>query len=47
MTVVTGDGRQQAFLPHGADPATADAASGPINFALFPDEHARALLDVT
>ncbi|WP_318198424.1 hypothetical protein [Streptomyces sp. MCL20-2] len=33
VTVVTGEGRQQTFLPHGADPATADAASGPVLFA--------------
>ncbi|WP_255311765.1 hypothetical protein, partial [Streptomyces sp. PTY087I2] len=33
VTVVTGEGRQQMFLPHGADPATADAATGPILFA--------------
>ncbi|WP_435811452.1 hypothetical protein [Streptomyces rubiginosohelvolus] len=33
VTVVTGEGRQQTFLPHGADPATADAATGPVLFA--------------
>ncbi|MFI2315389.1 hypothetical protein AMK17_31090 [Streptomyces sp. CB00072] len=33
VTVVTGEGRRQMFLPHGADPATADAASGPVLFA--------------
>ncbi|MGW8488081.1 hypothetical protein [Streptomyces sp. NPDC055886] len=33
VTVVTGEGRQQTFLPHGADPATADAATGPMLFA--------------
>ncbi|MFH9478656.1 hypothetical protein ACH4L7_33190 [Streptomyces anulatus] len=33
VTVVTGEGRQQTFLPHGADPGTADAASGPVLFA--------------
>ncbi len=33
VTVVTGEGRQHTFLPHGADPATADAASGPMLFA--------------
>ncbi|WP_354598858.1 hypothetical protein R1Y80_03095 [Streptomyces sp. JL1001] len=33
VTVVTGEGRQQTFLPRGADPATADAASGPMLFA--------------
>ncbi|MER7550326.1 hypothetical protein ABTX86_10120 [Streptomyces anulatus] len=33
VTVVTGEVRQQTFLPHGADPATADAASGPVLFA--------------
>ncbi|MEV7653105.1 hypothetical protein AB0O39_02925 [Streptomyces anulatus] len=33
VTVVTGEGRRQMFLPHGADPATADAVSGPVLFA--------------
>ncbi|MDX3372959.1 hypothetical protein PV390_00955 [Streptomyces sp. ME02-6991-2A] len=33
VTVVTGEGRPQMFLPHGADPATADPASGPVLFA--------------
>ncbi|MGW5924855.1 WXG100-like domain-containing protein [Streptomyces anulatus] len=33
VTVVTGEGRRQMFLPRGADPATADAASGPVLFA--------------
>ncbi|WP_069738630.1 hypothetical protein [Streptomyces sp. EN27] len=33
VTVVTGEGRQQTFLPYGADPATSDAASGPVLFA--------------
>ncbi len=33
VTVVTGEGRPQTFLPHGADPATADPASGPVLFA--------------
>ncbi|MEV4879658.1 hypothetical protein AB0K72_26725 [Streptomyces cyaneofuscatus] len=33
VTVVTGEGRQQMFLPHGADPATADPASGPVLLA--------------
>ncbi|WP_245170729.1 hypothetical protein [Streptomyces anulatus] len=33
LTVVTGEGRQQLFLPHGADPAAVDAATDPVLFA--------------
>ncbi|WP_143663894.1 lonely Cys domain-containing protein, partial [Streptomyces sp. rh34] len=30
LTVVTGEGRQQLFVPHGADPAAVDAATDPV-----------------
>ncbi|MFJ1801445.1 hypothetical protein [Streptomyces sp. NPDC088180] len=33
VTVVTGEGRRQMYLPHGADPVTADPAPGPVLFA--------------
>ncbi|MFE7449028.1 hypothetical protein [Streptomyces griseus] len=33
LTVVTGEGRQQVFLPHGADPAAVDAATDPVLLA--------------
>ncbi|MFD4763288.1 lonely Cys domain-containing protein [Streptomyces sp. NPDC058439] len=33
LTVVTGEGRDQLFLPHGTDPATVDPAADPVLFA--------------
>ncbi|NKQ27266.1 hypothetical protein HF200_23315, partial [Streptomyces galbus] len=33
LTVVTGEGRSQLFLPHGADPATVRPATDPVLFA--------------
>ncbi|MGW7265042.1 WXG100-like domain-containing protein [Streptomyces sp. NPDC054842] len=33
LTVVTGEGRDQLFLPHGADPASVDPAADPVLFA--------------
>ncbi|MEU3053734.1 hypothetical protein, partial [Streptomyces griseus] len=33
LTVVTGEGRPQLFLPHGADPAAVDAATDPVLLA--------------
>ncbi|WUH44065.1 hypothetical protein OHO27_03950 [Streptomyces sp. NBC_00443] len=33
LTVVTGEGRDQLFLPHGADPAAVDPATDPVLFA--------------
>ncbi|MFF0023627.1 hypothetical protein ACFYQQ_24125 [Streptomyces sp. NPDC005496] len=33
LTVVTGEGRDQLFLPHGADPAAVDPAADPVLFA--------------
>ncbi|MYW28475.1 hypothetical protein GT040_04085, partial [Streptomyces sp. SID2119] len=33
VTVITGEGRQQVFVPRGADPAVADTSSGPVLFA--------------
>ncbi|MFG2652069.1 hypothetical protein [Streptomyces sp. NPDC048436] len=33
LTVVTGEGREQLFLPHGTDPATVDPAADPVLFA--------------
>ncbi|MFZ3573432.1 hypothetical protein ACOKM5_41530 [Streptomyces sp. BH097] len=35
LTVVTGEGRSQVFLPHGADPATVDPVDDPV---LFTDD---------
>ncbi|MGC0361510.1 hypothetical protein RKD25_008885 [Streptomyces sp. SAI-124] len=32
VTVVTGEGREQLFLPHGTDPATVDPAADPVLF---------------
>ncbi|MFD5571704.1 WXG100-like domain-containing protein [Streptomyces cadmiisoli] len=33
LTVVTGQGHEQIFLPHGGDPATVDRAADPVLFA--------------
>ncbi|MEU3743316.1 hypothetical protein AB0E78_40490 [Streptomyces sp. NPDC032198] len=33
LTVVTGEGREQLFLPHGTDPAAVDPATAPALFA--------------
>ncbi|MCZ4612152.1 hypothetical protein O3S80_52105, partial [Streptomyces sp. Lzd4kr] len=33
VTVVTGEGREQRFLPHGTDPAAVDPATDPVLFA--------------
>ncbi|WP_369275089.1 hypothetical protein AB5J55_38630 [Streptomyces sp. R11] len=33
LTVVTGEGRDQLFLPHGTDPAAVDPAADPVLFA--------------
>ncbi|MFG2193208.1 hypothetical protein ACGFNH_11915, partial [Streptomyces sp. NPDC048639] len=33
LTVVTGEGREQLFLPHGTDPAAVDPATDPVLFA--------------
>uniref|UniRef100_UPI003D7453EB glycosyltransferase n=1 Tax=Streptomyces sp. bgisy032 TaxID=3413773 RepID=UPI003D7453EB len=33
LTVVTGEGREQLFLPHGTDPAAVDPAGDPVLFA--------------
>ncbi|MGW5368849.1 lonely Cys domain-containing protein, partial [Streptomyces sp. NPDC004011] len=33
LTVVTGEGRDQLFLPHGVDPAAVDPAADPVLFA--------------
>ncbi|MEJ8672293.1 hypothetical protein WKI71_39970 [Streptomyces sp. MS1.AVA.1] len=33
LTVVTGEGRDQLFLPHGTDPAAVDPATDPVLFA--------------
>ncbi|MEV6171934.1 hypothetical protein AB0L99_27450 [Streptomyces sp. NPDC051954] len=33
LTVVTGEGRDQLFLPHGTDPAAVDTARDPVLFA--------------
>ncbi|MFJ7071687.1 hypothetical protein [Streptomyces sp. NPDC098781] len=33
VTVVTGEGREQSFLPHGTDPAAVDPARDPVLFA--------------
>ncbi|MDT0386231.1 WXG100-like domain-containing protein [Streptomyces dubilierae] len=40
LTVVTGEGRSQLFLPHGADPATVRPATDPVLFAAGDFFHA-------